>query len=1175
MNENQLKELYIGNLPYSANAKNVADAIESYFFNCSDRQCKVYRCELRSKGEFRNKGFGFISLRPNDADDLLGFAHDTPPELMRRTLNIQESRNPRQMDMENLLMEEEKFQVASLELGNWAGQHPVTEGKKEKWTFTNRWNYPHNELTLTVSESERSFLLDGFADSNTASESEMSFLDLFEVSLNDKKKRVKIPFNLLDGREGVLFDSREDEFSVYLSLKHPPMLYRKENFLELLSSQRTRFLYESYVSEQFKRTFDWTGTLKVFGISRVYRLVFKENVREIKELLRKTTIRGVPKTIPRAKVITKKATELSSTYLSHAFETLPFMLSFKLECLLSYGIVTYDEIHDHHIVDRLIELVDEGKETIAWYALNQVATKHWDPSDEYYSQRPIDIFNVAIRNFRGEYNEWHPANPKISRRNTNRWAWVNHTIITPTSEYFDDPTYEPSNRILRQYDKHIDRFMRVSFRDEDLDRLFVSEKDHDLYRERIGSIMSNGFHVAGRHYEFLAFSSSQLREASCWFVSADGDFNADMIRSRMGDFSSIMAPALYAARMGQCFSSTVATIELDEDQVEQIPDIWNNGCNFSDGCGTISESLAKRVAKLYWGSQWKRDKEVPSVFQIRYGGTKGVVSVDRRLEEDVLCTRPSQIKFEAPISRNLEICKVMKNPLTGHLNRQMIIILESLGVPHKVFLELQDTMKEDIDLMMENEDKARDVVNRSVGSRECSHITRSILSMIDEGMMRTEEPYLIGLLECKRIYALKNLKYKARIMMPKAFLLFGILDETGILGPGEIFVQTSIIISQNNTFSKTKEKVERDHRVHVGKAVITRNPCLHPGDIQMVTAVNVPELSHLRNCVVFSMHGERPLPNCLSGGDLDGDEYFVCFDERIFFDGSEESMKYDPPDRKKLDRPVEISDLHEFFSDFMINNRLGQIANLHMAFADYEAEGVRCNECVYLAQMHSKAVDFNKTGVPVTDTLPRIEKYPDFMGRRTCYQSKKILGKLYRRIELDQPDEDSLLGYEDNVEPMQEFLAKGFEYYMEEAVICRNTYNSEIKALMKRYDIDTEPEVITSNIISHNMNGRRGQDIRERVSGAVSNLIYNFRKNFLMGIRGEEDEETMSEDDDHFGYHVEIPVNEETKAKASAWYMVTYGKENVDTDKKRLLSFPWIVTDILLAIRSENQRGEM
>ncbi|CAG8489836.1 4430_t:CDS:10 [Acaulospora morrowiae] len=1110
MNGYQLKELFVGNLPFFANAKNVADAIESYFLIESKRQCKVYRCELRKKGELTNKGFGFISLRPNDADDLLGLAQTTP-NLLGRKLNIDEARNPRELDMESFFMEESKFQVASLELGNWAGQPPVTGGKKEKWTFANRWNYPHDELTLTVSESERSFFLDGFSDSNT-----------------DQKKRVRIPFNLLDGKKGILFDSREDGFSIYFSLKHPPMLYRKANFLELLSSQ-TRFLYESYVSEPFMRTLDWTGMLKVFGRSRVYRLVFKENVSEIKELLGNTTIRGIPKAIPRAKVIAKKASE-SLTYLSHVFETLPFMLSFKLECLLSYGIVTYDEIHDHHIVDRLIELVDQGKETIAWYALNQVATKHWDPSDEYYSQRPIDVFNVAIRNFRGEYSEWHPANPKISRRNTNRWAWVNHTIITPTSEYFDDPTYEPSNRILRQYDKHVDRFMRVSFRDEDLDRLFVSEKDRDLYRERIGSIMSNGFHVAGRHYEFLAFSSSQLREASCWFVSADGDFNADLIRSLMGDFR---APALYAARMGQCFSSTVATIELDEDQVEQIPDICNNGYNFSDGCGTISESLAKRVAKLYLGSRWKRDKEVPSVFQIRYGGTKGVVSVDRRLEEDVLCTRPSQIKFEAPISRNLEICKVMKNPLTGHLNRQMIIILESLGVPHKVFLELQETMKEDIDLMMKNEDKARDVVNRSVGSRECSHITRSILSMIDEGMMGTEEPYLIGLLECKRIYALKNLKYKARIMMPQAFLLFGILDETGILGPGEIFVQTSIVTSQNNTFSKIKEKVKRDHRVHVGKAVITRNPCLHPGDIQMVTAVNVPELSHLRNCVVFSMHGERPLPNCLSGGDLDGDEYFVCFDERIFFDGSEESMKYDPPGRKTLDRPVEISDLHEFFSDFMINNRLGQIANLHMAFADYEAEGVRCKECVYLANMHSKAVDFNKTGIPVTDTLPKIGEYPDFMGhgKKKSYQSKKILGKLYRRIELDQPDEDSLLGYEDNVEPMQEFLAKGFEYYMEEAVICRNTYNSEIKALMKRYDIDTEPEVITSNIISHNMNGRRGQDIRERVS--------------------------------------------ETKAKASAWYMVTYGKENVDADNKRLLSFPWIVSDILLAIRSEKQRGDM
>lgn len=62
-------------------------------------------------------------------------------------------------------------------------------------------------------------------------------------------------------------------------------------------------------------------------------------------------------------------------------------------------------------------------------------------------------------------------------------------------------------------------------------------------------------------------------------------------------------------------------------------------------------------------------------------------------------------------------------------------------------------------------------------------------------------------------------------------------------------------------------------------------------------------------------------------------------------------MNYDAPARKKLDRPVEVSDICEFFTDFMKNNRLGQIANLHMALADFNADGVRNNECIRLAEL--------------------------------------------------------------------------------------------------------------------------------------------------------------------------------------------------------------------------------
>jgi RNA-dependent RNA polymerase len=58
-----------------------------------------------------------------------------------------------------------------------------------------------------------------------------------------------------------------------------------------------------------------------------------------------------------------------------------------------------------------------------------------------------------------------------------------------------------------------------------------------------------------------------------------------------------------------------------------------------------------------------------------------------------------------------------------------------------------------------------------------------------------------------------------------------------------------------------------------GKVVVTRSPCLHPGDIRLLTAVDKPELAHLVNVIVFSSKGLIPEQSKMAAGDLDGDIY--------------------------------------------------------------------------------------------------------------------------------------------------------------------------------------------------------------------------------------------------------------------------------------------------------------
>ena|ERR1700731_4445729 len=94
--------------------------------------------------------------------------------------------------------------------------------------------------------------------------------------------------------------------------------------------------------------------------------------------------------------------------------------------------------------------------------------------------------------------------------------------------------------VLRRFGHH-ECFLRVSFSDEGRHRLFYSTglTAGDPVGKRYLRLMTNGFRLAGRQWEFLGYSMSGLREHSVWFVrpflSDDGQstMNADRIRNML------------------------------------------------------------------------------------------------------------------------------------------------------------------------------------------------------------------------------------------------------------------------------------------------------------------------------------------------------------------------------------------------------------------------------------------------------------------------------------------------------------------------------------------------------------------------------------------------------------------------------------------------------------------
>ncbi|KAM7488849.1 hypothetical protein LguiB_026333 [Lonicera macranthoides] len=226
----------------------------------------------------------------------------------------------------------------------------------------------------------------------------------------------------------------------------------------------------------------------------------------------------------------------------------------------------------------------------------------------------------------------HPRSPAIAL--DDGLVYVRRVQVTPCKVYFCGPEVNVSNRVLRHYSEDIDNFLRISFVDEELGKLYSSDLlprtatagQETSIHKRILSVLRNGIVIGNKKFDFLAFSSSQLCDNSAWMFASRPGLNAADIRAWMGDFHQIKNVAKYAARLGQSFGSSKESLSVPPHEVEIIPDVTvtTDGTEyiFSDGIGKISDDFARRVAEKC------RFKTTPSAFQIRYGGYKGVVAVD-------------------------------------------------------------------------------------------------------------------------------------------------------------------------------------------------------------------------------------------------------------------------------------------------------------------------------------------------------------------------------------------------------------------------------------------------------------------------------------------------------------------------------------------------------------------
>ena len=305
------------------------------------------------------------------------------------------------------------------------------------------------------------------------------------------------------------------------------------------------------------------------------------------------------------------------------------------------------------------------------------------------------------------------------------------------------------------------------------------------------------------------------------------------------------------------------------------------------------------------------------------------------------------------------------------------------------------------------------------------------------------------------------------------------------------------------------------------------------------------------------------------GGDLDGDLYFVCWNESLL----PRKPNYRPMDYQALEKleqnePITAADMTRFVVDYIRSDQLGVIDNAHKALADVEKGGVESEICLHLAELHSLAVDAPKTGKwPQMPNMRPLKKYPDFMIKsdKASYPSDNLLGKLYRRCRKFKDTASEKHSQKMRVD--SSFLLSGHAKYIDKAREVYEQYRTEMEALMRLYGIETEAEVFTGCFLKlRNRLRKEKTEIAEIVGERLFAMRSGFRREFFREFN-------------HDGQSLvdSAEISNEMLLKASAWYQVAYTHAHEHEDEsdpvhgKRCLGLPWFINDIMLAIKQRKE----
>ncbi len=235
--------------------------------------------------------------------------------------------------------------------------------------------------------------------------------------------------------------------------------------------------------------------------------------------------------------------------------------------------------------------------------------------------------------------------------------------------------------------------------------------------------------------------------------------------------------------------------------------------------------------------------------------------------------------------RTFDVLQVSGECSEGHLNMQLITILEDRGVPREVLAEalsadlesysgsLNEAMKSGLALRLwlhEHESGPGSDSQKLLGAFPIQKRDQ-LIRFLECGFAPRDSAKLISCVTTILSIHMTDYCLRFRIKIPCSTVVYCVPDPCGILAEDEVCI--------NFTSPVRNPETGLDEMMLDGlNVLVARNPAHLASDIQLRKAVYRHELRQCRDVIIFPTKGPQALASMLSGGDYDGDKVMVIWD---------------------------------------------------------------------------------------------------------------------------------------------------------------------------------------------------------------------------------------------------------------------------------------------------------